>query len=75
MKTVLWVDDLRDPPNRADERYVIARSVNEAKRLIEELDQDNWMDCEPYTQKKWHGAYSVPLELKLVKHLKMVYLL
>ena len=44
MKTVLWVDDLRDPPNRADERYVIARSVNEAKRLIEELDQDNWMD-------------------------------
>ena len=44
MKTVLWVDDLRDPPNRADERYVIARSVNEAKFLIEELDQDNWMD-------------------------------
>ena len=44
MRTVLWVDDLRDPPNRADERYVIARSVNEAKFLIEELDQDNWMD-------------------------------
>ena len=44
MRTVLWVDDLRDPPNRADERYVIARSVNKAKFLIEELDQDNWMD-------------------------------
>ena len=41
MRTVLWVDDLRDPPNRADERYVIARSVNEAKRLIEELP---WFD-------------------------------
>ena len=37
MKLVLWVDDLRDPPNRADERYVIARSVNEAKNCIEEL--------------------------------------
>ena len=44
MRTVLWVDDLRDPPNRADERYVVARSVNQAKLLIEELDQDNWMD-------------------------------
>ena len=41
MRTVLWVDDLRDPPNRADEQYVIARSVNEAKRLIEELP---WFD-------------------------------
>lgn len=37
MKTVLWVDDLRDPPNRPGERYIIARSVNEAKCLIEEL--------------------------------------
>lgn len=37
MRTVLWVDDLRDPPNRPGERYIIARSVNEAKCLIEEL--------------------------------------
>ncbi len=44
MKTVLWIDDLRDPPNRADERYIIARSVNEAKEKIETLDQDNWME-------------------------------
>lgn len=36
MKTVLWVDDLRDPSNRPGERYVIARNVNEAKCLIEE---------------------------------------
>ena len=35
-KLVLWVDDLRDPPNRPGERYVIARNVNEAKCLIEE---------------------------------------
>lgn len=44
MKTVLWVDDLRDPPNRPDERYIIARSVNEAKEKIETMDQDMWMD-------------------------------
>ena len=31
------------------------------------FDQDNWQDCEPYVEKKWNGAYSVPLELKLVK--------
>lgn len=43
-KLVLWVDDLRDPPNRPGERYVIARSVNEAKNKIETLDQDNWME-------------------------------
>ena len=44
MKTVLWVDDLRDPPNRENERYIIARSVNEAKEKIETMDQDMWMD-------------------------------
>ena len=35
MKTVLWVDDLRDPPNHPGEEYFIANSVNEAKRAIE----------------------------------------
>lgn len=35
MKTVLWVDDLRNPPNRPGEEYFIANSVNEAKRAIE----------------------------------------
>lgn len=44
MKKVLWVDDLRDPPNRPDEQYIIARSVNEVKDKIETLDQDNWME-------------------------------
>lgn len=44
IKTVLWVDDLRDPPNRPDERYIVARSVNEAKQRIELMDQDMWMD-------------------------------
>lgn len=34
-KLVLWVDDLRNPPNRPGEQYVIARSVNEAKYYIE----------------------------------------
>ena len=53
MRTILWVDDLRDPPNRIDERYVIARSVNEAKRLIEELDQDNWIDGTPIEELPW----------------------
>lgn len=43
-KLVLWVDDLRNPPNRPDERYIVARSVNEAKNCIELMDQDNWMD-------------------------------
>lgn len=44
MKTVLWIDDLRDPPNRPDEKYIIARSTNEAKQRIELMDQDMWMD-------------------------------
>lgn len=35
MKTVLWVDDLRDPPNHLGEEYFIVNSVNEAKRVIE----------------------------------------
>lgn len=43
-KLVLWVDDLRDPPNRPGERYIVARSVNEAKNCIEIMDQDMWMD-------------------------------
>lgn len=34
-KLVLWIDDLRNPPNRPGEQYVIARSVNEAKYYIE----------------------------------------
>lgn len=43
-KLVLWVDDLRDPPNRPGERYITARSVNGAKNCIELMDQDMWMD-------------------------------
>lgn len=35
MKTVLWIDDLRDPPNHPGEEYFIANSVNEAKQAIE----------------------------------------
>lgn len=35
IKTVLWIDDLRDPPNRPGEEYFIVNSVNEAKRAIE----------------------------------------
>lgn len=35
MKMVLWVDDLRDPPSRSGEQYLIARSVNDAKWYID----------------------------------------
>ena len=42
MKTVLWIDDLRNPPNRPNEQYLIARSVNEAKALIEMSEKDGW---------------------------------
>lgn len=41
-KTVLWIDDLRDPPNRPGEQYLIARSVNEAKALIEMTEKQDW---------------------------------
>ena len=44
MKTVLWIDDLRDPPNRPNEQYMIARSVNQAKALIELSEEDEWAD-------------------------------
>lgn len=44
MKTVLWIDDLRDPPYRPDEQYLIARSVNEAKALIELTEKQDWTD-------------------------------
>ena len=43
-RVVLWVDDLRDPPNRPGEKYLIARSVNEAKALLELTEQDGWAD-------------------------------
>ena len=44
MKTVLWIDDLRDPPDREDEQYMIARSVNQAKALLELAEKDAWED-------------------------------
>ena len=44
MKTVLWIDDLRDPPNRPDEQYMVARSVNQAKALIELSEKEGWED-------------------------------
>ena len=44
MKTVLWIDDLRDPPMRADTKYMIARSVNQAKALLELAEKDAWED-------------------------------
>lgn len=42
MKVVLWIDDLRDPPYREDEAYLIARSTNEAKALIEMTEKQDW---------------------------------
>ena len=44
MKTVLWIDDLRDPPMHADTKYMIARSVNQAKALLELAEKDAWED-------------------------------
>lgn len=44
MKTVLWVDDLRDPPNRPGEIYMIVNSVNEAKKVIEESEKSSWYE-------------------------------
>ena len=44
MKIVLWIDDLRDPPIRADTKYIIARSVNQAKALLELAEKDAWED-------------------------------
>ena len=44
MRTVLWVDDLRDPPNRPGEIYMIVNSVNEAKRVIEESEKSSWYE-------------------------------
>ena len=44
MKTVLWVDDLRDPPNRPGEIYMIVNSVNEAKNVIEESEKSSWYE-------------------------------
>lgn len=43
-KLVLWVDDLRDPPNRPGEEYMIVNSVNEAKRAIEESEIHSWRE-------------------------------
>ena len=34
-KLVLWVDDIRETPNRPGETYVVAKSVNEAKYFLE----------------------------------------
>ena len=44
MKTVLWIDDLREPPMHADTKYMIARSVNQAKALLELAEKDAWED-------------------------------
>jgi hypothetical protein len=44
MKIILWIDDLRDPPMRADTKYMIARSVNQAKALLELAEKDAWED-------------------------------
>lgn len=42
-KTVcLWIDDLRNPPDRPDTDYLIARSVNEAKALLELAEKAAW---------------------------------
>lgn len=44
-KTIcLWVDDLRDPPNRADTEYLVARSVNQAKALLDMAEHAAWAD-------------------------------
>ena len=40
IKTVLWIDDVRNPPNRPGEQYIIARSVNDAKTIIEVSEQE-----------------------------------
>ena len=44
MKIVLWIDDLRDPPVRTNTKYMIARSVNQAKALLEMAEKDAWED-------------------------------
>ena len=44
VKTVLWVDDLRDPPNKPNEQYMVARSVNQAKALLNIAEQEVWAD-------------------------------
>ena len=44
MKIVLWIDDLRNPPNREGERYIIARSVNQAKAILDMAEKDAWED-------------------------------
>ena len=44
-KTIcLWVDDLRNPPTRADTEYLVARSVNQAKALLDMAEQAAWAD-------------------------------
>lgn len=44
-KTIcLWVDDLRDPPKRADTEYLVARSVNQAKALLDMAEHAAWAD-------------------------------
>ena len=40
IKTVLWIDDVRNPPNRPGEQYIVARSVNDAKTIIEVSEQE-----------------------------------
>ena len=44
MKIILWIDDLRDPPMRANTKYMVARSVNQAKALLELAEKDAWED-------------------------------
>ena len=42
-KTVcLWIDDLRNPPDRPDTEYLVARSVNEAKALLDLAENKAW---------------------------------
>lgn len=44
-KTIcLWVDDLRDPPMRMDTEYLVARSVNQAKALLDMAEHEAWAD-------------------------------
>ena len=44
-KTIcLWVDDLRNPPTRVDTEYLVARSVNQAKALLDMAEQAAWAD-------------------------------
>lgn len=46
METILWIDDMREPPNDTD--YIWLKSVNEAKQKI--IDIENGNDPFGYTE-------------------------